>query len=542
MPDLHAPATTARELSAYVPPPHTSQHWTLRKPAASGKGGIVASQSRAAAEAGVAVLEAGGNAADAAVAAAFALAVAEPWNSGLGGIGFALVHKPGAAPQVVDFGPVASTKVDPSAYPLTGKWKQDLFAWPEVVGDVNIHGPLSFVIPSSVAGYDLLRERFGTGMALDALLGPAIALAKRGLPQDWYTLLKVSASARVLRLYEESARIYLPDGLPPNPPYQGAPSFFPLGNLAETLERLRAHGLRDFYEGGLAADLVADIAALGGVVDAEDLAGCRAMVRESTPIAWRGTHTIHTAGGLTAAPTMARVIAAMERVSTTAGADANWYRGFAKSMRAAYAERLAGLGAGAKESGETCTTHLTVCDKDGMMVSVTTTLLSSMGSRVVLPKTGVLMNNGMMWFDPQPGSANAIRPGARPLCNMSPVTVTRAGEDTQPILAGGASGGRRILASVCQMLAFQLDFGMGPEEAAHMPRIDVSGPESVTADRRLSAETLDGLAADGPLELVEHAVLPVNFACPNFIARDGGEATGISDVMSPWSAALAARV
>ena len=528
------------DLAAYAPPPHTSQHWVLSKPAASGSGGVVASQSRAAAEAGVAVLEAGGNAADAAVAAAFALAAVEPWNSGLGGIGFAVVHRPGAAPQVVDFGPVASARVDPAAYPLTGKWKQDLFAWPEVVGDVNIHGPLSFVIPSSVAGYDLLRERFGTGMGLDRLLGPAIALAERGLPQDWFTLLKVSSSARVLRLYEESARIYLPDGLPPNPPYQGAPGFFRLGRLVETLARLRDRGLRDFYEGGIAADLVADIASLGGVVDAADLAGCRATVREATPIAWRGTHTIHTAGGLTAAPTMAAVIAEMNRLPVGEAPGEAWYRGFARAMRGAYAERLAGLGA-AKETAETCTTHLTVTDGEGMMVSVTTTLLSSMGSRVVLPRTGVLMNNGMMWFDPQPGSANAIRPGARPLCNMSPVTVTPAGDDTSPVMATGASGGRRILASVLQMLAFTLDFGMGPEEAAHRPRIDVSGPEGVTADRRLAPEILAGLAEDGALEVVEHAVLPVNFACPNLIAREGGVATGISDVMSPWSAALAAR-
>jgi gamma-glutamyltranspeptidase/glutathione hydrolase len=90
------------------------------------------------------------------------------------------------------------------------------------------------------------------------------------------------------------------------------------------------------------------------------------------------------------------------------------------------------------------------------------------------------------------------------------------------------------------MLAFQLDFGMNPEEAAHVPRIDVSGPDGVTADRRLPAETIEGLAADGALEVVEHAVLPVNFACPNFIAQDGQGATGITDVLSPWSAALAA--
>ncbi|WP_426957164.1 gamma-glutamyltransferase [Muricoccus radiodurans] len=527
------------DLAGYVPPTHDTQHWTVRKPGASGRGGIVASQSRAAAEAGVSVLEAGGNAADAAVAAAFALATVEPWNSGLGGIGFAMVHRPGQPAQVVDFGPVAPAGVDPSAYPLTGRMKQDLFAWPEVKGDVNIHGPLSFVIPSSVAGYDLLRERFGTGMPVRDLLAPAVALAKRGLPQDWYTTLKIANSAKVLRLYDESARIYLPDGLPPVPPYQGSPGFFRQGRLPETLERLRDAGLRDFYEGGVAAELVKDFQAMGSVINAADLSGCRAAARDAVTIPWRGAFLLNTPGGLTAAPTLAAVVAEMDRVAASGAPDAAWYRGLARAMRAAYSDRLKGLGA-AKETSETCTTHLTVCDKDGMMVSVTTTLLSSMGSRVVLPGTGVLMNNGMMWFDPQPGSANAIRPGARPLCNMCPVIVSGT-DGTTPFLAGGASGGRRILASVYQMLAYQLDFGMDPEMAAHTPRIDVSGPDGASADRRLPDDVIGGLAQDGELEVVEHSVIPVNFACPNFIRSENGMQTGITDVLSPWSAALAAR-
>ena len=173
------------------------------------------------------------------------------------------------------------------------------------------------------------------------------------------------------------------------------------------------------------------------------------------------------------------------------------------------------------------------------MVSLTTTLLSSMGSRMVLPKTGVLMNNGMMWFDPTPGSANAIRPGARPLCNMLPLTVSEAGK-AGPVIAVGASGGRRILASVYQMLAYSLDFGMGPEEAAAMPRIDVSSPDATSADPRLPAGVLEALSAQGGLELVEHATMPVNYACPNIIRWEDGEAVGVSDVMSPSSGAVAA--
>ncbi len=184
----------------YTPPPHVTQNWQLSKPSATGRRGIVVSQVKAAAEAGVAVLDAGGNAIDAAVATALALATTEPWNSGLGGIGFALVHRAGQPrAEVVDFGPVAPRGLDPSRFKLTGRMKQDLFAWPEVEGDTNIHGPLSFAIPSSTAGYAFMHERWGK-LPLADVIAPAIALAKRGLPADWYTTIKVASSASVLRL------------------------------------------------------------------------------------------------------------------------------------------------------------------------------------------------------------------------------------------------------------------------------------------------------------------------------------------------------
>ncbi|KQU54714.1 hypothetical protein ASG72_03600 [Bosea sp. Leaf344] len=524
--------------------PYRTQNWTVTKPGASGRHGIVVSQNREAAEAGAAILEAGGNAADAAVAAAFALAAVEPWNSGLGGIGFAVVMQAGeSAAQVVDFGPVASRNADPADYPLTGAMKKDLFTWPEVVGDVNIHGPLSFLIPSSVAGYARLKEAFGTAMPVAELLAPAIALARRGLAQDWYTTLKIASSAAVLRLYADSAAIYLPNGLPPVPPYQGEPGFFRVGKLADTIERLAQAGLQDFYSGDVAASLVADIARAGGRVDAADLADCRAELRPSPTIDWRGTHTLHTSGGLTAAPTLEAVVRGMAAARPAAsGPDAAWFATLSRVMRQAYAERLEGLGAAkaAAEPGETCTTHLTVVDGEGNLVAMTTTLLSSMGSRYVLPGSGVLMNNGMMWFDPRPGSANAIAPGARPLCNMSPIIATPK-DGSWPRFAVGASGGRRILASVYQMLAWTLDCGVDVETAAHWPRIDVSGPDSTSADLRLPAQTLEALAEAGPLSVVEHGVLPINFACPNMIRATRDGAQGISDVISPWSAAVAAR-
>jgi gamma-glutamyltranspeptidase/glutathione hydrolase len=142
-----------------------------------------------------------------------------------------------------------------------------------------------------------------------------------------------------------------------------------------------------------------------------------------------------------------------------------------------------------------------------------------------------------MWFDPRPNQPNSIAGGKRPLTNMSPVILCN---DDGPWFAAGASGGRRILSSVAQMILFVTDFDMTLDEAAHQPRIDVSGPDGVSADRRLPDEVLEALAADGPSELLEHGVMPINFACPNAIqvAADGYR-VGISDVASPWSTALA---
>jgi len=208
----------------------------------------------------------------------------------------------------------------------------------------------------------------------------------------------------------------------------------------------------------------------------------------------------------------------------------------ARALRAAYAQRLTSLGDAEPIAAESCTTHITACDADGTMVALTTTLLSSMGSRVVLPTTGILMNNGVMWFDPRPGQPNSIGPGKRPLTNMFPVILR---DGAAPWIAAGASGGRRIMAAVLQLVSFVADFGMSPEAAGHQPRIDVSDPNKVTADRRLAPDILRALQADGPLEIVEHALLPINFACPNLIAQAGGARTGISDAASPWSAAVA---
>lgn len=519
----------------FTPSSHTTQNWRLAKPAASGTRGAVVSQSNSASQAGVAVLDAGGNAIDAAVATALALATVEPWNSGLGGVGHAVVHRAGqASAEIVDFGPTAPAALNAERFKLTGGVAAYLFGWSEVEGDTNIHGPLSFVIPSAVAGLAEMHGRWGC-LPLAEIVAPSVVLAKRGLPQDWYTTLKIANSAAALRKYPESARIYLRDGLPPVPPYQGPLNYFRLGNLSDTLERLALAGWRDFYEGEIASSIVTDSRAMGAVLSASDLLQCKARVLPAVEMPWRGG-VLQTTGSLTAAPTAAEVLRQMAGLRFAQVPDADWYVALARALKGAYAQRLASLGDAEPESAESCTTHISTCDQEGTMVAITTTLLSSMGSRVVLPGTGILMNNGVMWFDPRPGQPNSIAPNKRPLTNMFPV-ILRNGDE--PWIAAGASGGRRIMAAVLQLVSFVVDFHMTPEAAAHQPRIDVSDPHKVTADCRLAPDILSALQADGPTQIVEHGVLPINFACPNLLMQRSGVRVGISDSASPWSGAMA---
>ncbi len=515
---------------------HLTQNWEIRKPGATSKGGIVASQSRTAAAVGADILAAGGTAVDAAVATALALAALEPWNSGLGGIGFMVVHRAGAAhAEAIDFGPIAPRGLDPAAFPLTGGTKTELFTWPQVEGDRNIHGPLAFAIPSAVRGYAAAVERFGR-MPWRELAAPAARLAREGLPVDWFTTVKVAAAAAELRLYDESRRVWLPDGLPPVCPPERDSMSLPLGRLADTLDRLAAGGPDDFYTGDIAHSIAADVRAAGGFLSGEDLAQCRARVMPALAIPYRDA-VLQSAPGMTAGPTLAFVIERLARRRFAAAPDVAYYEAVIEALGEAYADRLAHAG-DVETAAPTSTSHITAVDREGTIVALTTTLLSSFGSRYVLPGTGILMNNGVMWFDPRPGRPNSIAPGKRALTNMCPVVAMR---DGRPWFGVGASGGRRILAAVVQMASFVVDFGMDPAAAAHHPRVDVSGGERFGIDRRLPAALAGPLLAKTGATLVEHGVFPARFACPKPGAARRRTAVnhGISDVMSPWSGAVA---
>jgi gamma-glutamyltranspeptidase/glutathione hydrolase len=243
-----------------------------------------------------------------------------------------------------------------------------------------------------------------------------------------------------------------------------------------------------------------------------------------------------TTPGMTAGPTLAGIVRVLGGRKFAGTPDGDYFEALVGALRQAYAERLDTMG-DVETGSRTSTTHITAADRQGGTAALTTTLLSSFGSRYVLPGTGILMNNGVMWFDPRPGRPNSIGPGKRALTNMCPVVVAR---DGRPWFGVGASGGRRILGAVLQLASFIVDFGMDPEAAAHHPRIDVNGSERFGIDRRLPAQIIERLSRQSGAMLVEHTVSPARFACPNLVLRGAdGMNYGISDVMSPWSAAVA---
>jgi gamma-glutamyltranspeptidase / glutathione hydrolase len=518
---------------------HKVQNWHVRKPVARSRGGIVATQNSIAGKAGARVLAKGGNAVDAAVTTAFALAAVEPWNSGLGGIGFMLFYSAQEnRVTVVDFGPISPAGCNPADYPLVGAGvtTRDLFTWPSVKDDCNVHGPLSFAVPGEVDGLGLALERFGT-LKFSAALQPAIELAEEGIATDWFLTLKVATSAQELARYPTTREVWLPNGYPPATP-AGAPLLhLKLTGLAETLKTLAASGRRDFYEGRIATAIVKDVKALGGVITAEDLRRYQARIVEPLVTEYRSA-ALALAPGLTAGPSMRRALNALstERFQRN-GPHADAFLAYARVLRDAYTDRLATMGEHSAQLAATSTTHLNVIDRQGNMVALTQTLLSVFGSKVVLPSSGILMNNGIMWFDPRPESANCIAPGKRPLTNMCPVIATRNGD---PWFAIGASGGRKIFPAVLQISSFLIDHEMYLEDAFHQPRIDASGGDTVAFDPLLPSAICDALAKEFPIQPVELVVFPTNYACPSAVLRDPttGERSGAADVMSPWSGAV----
>ncbi len=517
-----------------------SRSLTYRKAPLRSRHGVIAAQNQKAADIGAGVLRAGGNAVDAAVAASFALGALEPWMSGIGGGGFMMIWDARRKrAQVVDFGMISAAGLQPADYPLAQGTAGDLFGWPAVVDDRNIVGYRAMAVPGQVDGMRLALETFGTRNWSQSL-GPAIEAAQDGAEIDWYLSVVVASAAKDLIRFPASKAMFLPDGLPPSADWAGAQPVLRNEALLATLQRLSEAGPRDLYDGLLAESLVRDFAAGGSALDAGDLGRYRARLAEPLQYA-HGDRTLLLPPGLTAGPTLRDALERLKQKRLPAELGPESFVAYAESLMAAYETRLASMGdaenaaGGAKGNGrDGCTSHLCVIDKDGNMVALTQTLLSLFGSRVMLPESGVLMNNGVMWFDPRPGRPNSIGPGKRPLSNMLPVLGL---QDDKPWLSIGASGGRRILPAVMQLLSFLIDYRMPLETAFHQPRIDASLPDQPLCDPLLDTAIRDAMRARFPRMAEKPRVpFPLAFACPSAVVIESdGQRTGMTEIAQPWA-------
>ena len=494
----------------------------VRKRVVATRGGVVAAQHKRAAQVGAEILAAGGDAIDAAVATSFALGVVEPWMSGIAAGGAMVIWR--AAQEkayVVDYGMRSPAALNPADYPVVGGRDPELFAWPRVQDDRNVHGATAVAVPGVVAGMELAHQRYGR-LPWRRVVAPAVRLAREGMLLDWYAGLLIASTARPLSLDSDAAAMFLEDGK--WPPLSGwtasTEKRLDQRRLADTLEVIAREGAKALYRGDVGAAIVKDVREKGGCLALEDLASYRAQLGAPLEVRYRGAH-IHAAPGMTGGPVLAECLHDLARVARPRYAD------YARALARHWRLRLQTAG-----DRESCTTHFSIVDRAGNLCAVTQTLLSIFGARIVSPSTGVLLNNGIMWFDPEPGKPNSLAPGKRCLGNYCPVIgETAKGER----FALGAAGGRKIVGAVLQLISFLTDYGLTLEDAFHRPRMDMSDGECVIADPVLAPDALRALEAAFPVSTARRGVYPDAFARPCGVLRAGELNMGCTEFTQPWA-------
>ena len=555
--------------------------WHITRPVVSGTDGMVAAKTPEAVAAGLRLLEAGGNAIDAAVATAFAAGVSEPWMNGIGGGGFlvAWIEKEQRS-IAIEYPMISPAGATPEMFSLAGTAADTtLFGWPSTIGNANVVGHRAAAIPGTVDGLAIALERYGT-KSLAEVLAPAIEIAERGFEITWHTTNMIARDVHNLGRFPATSAIYLDaGGHVPVTMQQATPNVIRNPNLANTLRMIAEHGPRWFYESEIAETFASHFQENGGTHTADDF--CNYHAREAAPLSLAyGDATVHTVGGASGGSTLAQMLKTL---------DMSDFRSMGQNMpealhilaqvgRRAYADRFSYFGdpdhvdvpwdafladdyitsiandlttgpANAPRAGDRnalgithdlgasvpeymkdgSTTHLNAADKDGNAVSITQTLLNAWGSRVVVPGTGVLFNNGMMWFDPEPGRPNSVAGGKIPLSNMAPVIVS---QNDRGRAALGSSGGRKIAFQNAQVTVNLLDHGMGMQEAINAPVIDISTPRLIVSSL-MAESTIEQLRALGhDVAVRDPSRFTGDFASPTgILRREDGTYEGGAD---PW--------
>jgi gamma-glutamyltranspeptidase/glutathione hydrolase len=517
---------------------------------------MVVTQEPHATDAGVEVLRQGGNAVDAAVAVAFALAVTLPAAGNLGGGGFLLYRSAGGGTSFIDFREAAPVAASRDMYlDASGKPTRD-----------SVVGWRASGVPGTVRGLELAHRKWGK-KRWRTLVQPAIRFAREGFEVSWELARSLQNASTLMQPFPESARIFLRSG-----------SYYQPGErlvqreLAATLSRIGRLGARDFYEGETARLLAEQNKLNGGLITLDDLKQYRAVERQPLTGSYKG-YSIATApppssGGIGILQMMGVLEGSGYEKAGAGSAEAIHF--VTEAMRRFYADRSEHMGdpdffgvpvgglldpryitqlrnsigreraasssqvrpgkfAGA-ESIET--THFSIVDSQGNAVALTYTINGSYGSGVTVPKLGFLLNNEMDDFAAKPGvpnmfglvqgQANAVQPRKRPLSSMTPAILTRDGKLFMVI---GAPGGSRIITGVLQAILNVIDHGMNMQDAIDAPRFHHQWqPDKLYLERGFSPDTIRLLEQRG------HVIDGItNVALMESILASGGWLQGASD-------------
>jgi gamma-glutamyltranspeptidase/glutathione hydrolase len=491
--------------------------------------GAVSAHHYAGAEAGAAVLEAGGNAVDAAVTAAFAMQVVEPWMTSLSACGYMLIAEPDGRVTVVEFTGRVPAVYDPDLYRPDPTLKT-FIGHPMTVGETNARGFTATVVPGCVAGFATALDRFGT-IGLDRALRPAIDLARAGQTVDWHATLAIAMAEAELAANPGCRARFLPNGHPPEPG-----TVLPTGALAATLERLAADGPAALYGGPTGEALVADLAAGGSPIRLDDLAAYAPLVYPARSMPFGGK-TVHVAGATSGGERLTDALAHFEARRGAGPVDACFFVAQAEALWHAFDAHRRRL-APAETNPKSSTTHINAVDHDGRMVAITFTLLNRFGARALSPATGILLNNGMSWFDPRPDRAASLTPEAYAPSNMCPVAITDA---DGPFAVLGAAGGNQIVPTMSQLTAMLVMAGLDPEEAMNRPRMSTGPTRDITVNVDMAPDELAALAAIAPLKPAQQTVFPRPFAAPDITGRRGNAFVAMPDTTYPAAYAAAAE-
>jgi gamma-glutamyltranspeptidase / glutathione hydrolase len=508
--------------------------------------GMISCAHPLAAEAGIKIMQHGGNAIDAAVAAAFVLSVVEPYASGIGGGGFLIVKAKDELPITIDYREKAPININPNEY------YQDSTSFKKLTQS----GSRSIGVPGVLAGMDLVLKKYGS-MNLGEVLQPAIEIAESGYPVSKTMGELIFEKYDLISNFDKLSKTFLVDGFPPD---EG--SIITNTELAETYQRIGKNGIKEFYEGEIAFDIVNEINTHDSTFDLQDLKNFKAIFKNPIIGYYRGYKIISTAppsGGGTHLIELLNImenydiekmnhnffehlhilteaikIIQNDKITYMADPDyvrvpidklisKNYAESISKLINLEKAETITPEFLNSNESGST--THISAVDNYGNIIAITQSINLFFGSGLVAGNTGILLNNHLGNFDDTAGLANSIAPGKKPVSSIAPTLILK---DGKPFLIFGTPGGSRIIGTMAQVIINMIDFKMNLTDAIESAKIHFE-KSTLHLEKRIEQSEIEKLKIAGhKVEL--HSEFDKYFGGVNAIMiTDDGNFIGASD-------------